>query len=116
MARNIRSYLGVFLALMLALTGQSMAVARGMPGAAGEIVLCTGTGPMVVSVDATGQPVGPPHICPDFAALLFAVAHQPPLNLARPLTRAMSLRPPACIAAISREAPNATARGPPVRA
>ncbi len=116
MTRKTRSYLGVFLALLLALTGQSMAVARGMPNAAGEIVLCTGSGPTVRLVDATGQPVGPPHICPDFAASLFAVAQVPPPTVARPLTRALALRPPARIAAVSLDVPHASARGPPGRA
>jgi len=55
----------LLLALMLALTSQSMAVARGASAAAGQIVLCTGSGPMAVFVDAEGQPTGAPHICPD---------------------------------------------------
>ena len=113
MTPNPRSFLGALLAVLLAFTGQSMAVARGMPDAAGNIVLCTGTGPMMVSIDETGQPVGPPHICPDFAASLFAALSEPPLMLLRPLGRVEAQRLVDNIAAVSREAPAATARGPP---
>lgn len=52
---------------MLALTSQSMAVAKGASAAAGQMVLCTGTGPMAIYVDADGLPTSAPHICPDSA-------------------------------------------------
>ncbi|MGC1495394.1 MAG: hypothetical protein WA790_06265 [Sulfitobacter sp.] len=55
------------LAMMLALTSQSMAVARGASAATGQMVLCTGAGPVAVYTDATGQPTSAPHICPDSA-------------------------------------------------
>ncbi|WP_417243348.1 hypothetical protein [Celeribacter sp.] len=43
-----------------------MAVTRGtMRDAAGAMVLCTGTGPVTVLMNADGAPVGPPKICPD---------------------------------------------------
>ncbi|MDQ2094778.1 hypothetical protein [Rhodalgimonas zhirmunskyi] len=91
MTRARRIYIGLFLSAVLALTGQSMAVMRGMPGAAGEIVLCTGTGPLTVQVDENGQPVGPAHICPDCALSLFAYAdHQPPAP-ARPMARGLRI-------------------------
>lgn len=65
----------LLLALMLALTSQSMAVARGAAAASGKIVLCTGAGPVAVYVDAQGQPTGAPHICPDSALnVLFDVS------------------------------------------
>jgi len=54
----------VLVALLL-VTGQSMAVARGAAGPAGELVLCTGSGPVVILVDEDGAPVAPPHYCPD---------------------------------------------------
>tara|TARA_R110002111_G_scaffold243715_1_gene305721 strand:+ start:204 stop:554 length:351 start_codon:yes stop_codon:yes gene_type:complete len=53
------------LALVLALTSQSMAVARGASAATGQMVLCTGTGPMAVYTDADGKPTQAPLICPD---------------------------------------------------
>ncbi|UYV36683.1 hypothetical protein N4R57_17045 [Rhodobacteraceae bacterium D3-12] len=83
-----RSYIALFLALMLAFTGQSMAVARGMPDATGQIVLCTGSGPLVISVDANGQPTGAAHICPDFAAALFVALGEAPCLCHRKQRRA----------------------------
>lgn len=92
MSKFWRTYLGITLAVILALTGQSMAVARGMPSASGEIILCTGTGPISVLVDANGQPVGKPHICPDCALSLFAALAVEPPQLLRPVGRVIALR------------------------
>ncbi|THD76382.1 hypothetical protein E7681_00645 [Thalassobius vesicularis] len=92
MTKLLRTYLGISLALMLALTGQSMAVARGIPSASGQIVLCTGTGPISVLVDEKGQPVGKPHICPDCALTLFAALGEEPPQIMRPLGRVTALR------------------------
>ena len=44
-----------------------MAAARAAPGPEGHIILCTGTGPVSVLVDADGQPTGATHLCPDCA-------------------------------------------------
>ncbi|MDQ2089981.1 hypothetical protein [Marimonas arenosa] len=99
---------------MLAATGQSMAVARGMPGPAGEIILCTGQGIVSVAVDENGQPVEKPHICPDCALSLFAVAADEPDLPTRPLGSAEKLSPLRnSFAATAREVEPA-ARGPPV--
>lgn len=62
--------IGLCMALILALTSGGMAVARGQTMAAGTMVLCTGSGPLVVPVDADGQPTGPAHVCPDCALSL----------------------------------------------
>lgn len=64
---SFRPLLALCLALILALTSQSMAVARGMAAATGQMVICTGSGVTAVYVDAQGQPTGAPHICPDGA-------------------------------------------------
>jgi hypothetical protein len=50
---------------MLALTGQSMAAMRGASDATGQMVLCTGTGSVVVYMDEAGEPTQAPHFCPD---------------------------------------------------
>ena len=63
----IRILTSLTLALMLALTSQSMAVARGAAPAVGQMVLCVGAGTVMVYTDATGQPTSAPHICPDAA-------------------------------------------------
>jgi len=79
------------LALLLVLTAQAMAVARGMPGVAGAVVLCTGTGPVTVLTDAEGQPVGPAHICPDCTlSLIVALAQAGPVT-AHPMGRAVAV-------------------------
>ncbi|MEN8893921.1 hypothetical protein [Planktotalea arctica] len=63
-------FLGALLVALIALTAQSAALARTMPDAAGQIVLCTGNGPLMVYVDEEGQPTEPPHLCPDYALSL----------------------------------------------
>lgn len=113
MTRSLRSYLAVLLVAVMALTSQSMAVARGATGPAGQMVLCTGTGPVAVYVDEDGQPTDPPHICPDCALHLLAAVAAPdiapaplPLRLSKQVFSAVALR------ATSR-ALASSARGPP---
>lgn len=67
MTKITRIFLNLVLSLSLVLTGQSMAMARGMSPAADQIVICTGSGPMVMTVDAEGNPTAPSHLCPDCA-------------------------------------------------
>lgn len=65
---RVKNTLGLILALLIALTSSSMAVARGqMYDATGAIVLCTGAGPTSVLVDREGQPVEQAPLCPDGA-------------------------------------------------
>lgn len=116
MKRGVRTYLGVLLALMLAFTGQSMAVARGMPGAAGEVVLCTGQGPVTITVDENGQPTGKPHICPDFALSLFAFAAADPAVPLVPEGQITRLAPAMARPGASALTVDPAARGPPLRA
>ncbi|WP_380995191.1 hypothetical protein [Sedimentitalea sp. HM32M-2] len=106
---------GFALVLLLLLTSQSMAVARGAPGPAGQMQLCTGTGPVMVYVDADGAPVGPPHICPDFAlTLLDHVAASPAggpglVSVGRRLSVILPVRQSGAIFR-----PRSVARAPPV--
>lgn len=63
---NIRAhFITICLAVVLALTGQSMAAARGAADATGKMVLCVGTQSVVVYMDEQGQPTQAPHFCPD---------------------------------------------------
>lgn len=71
MTQRIRTSLAALLVGVLVLTGHSMAVARGMPGAAGYVEYCIGQSAVMVPVDADGTPTGAPHICPEFSASLF---------------------------------------------
>nr|WP_251134554.1 hypothetical protein [Falsiruegeria litorea] len=58
--------------MVLALTAQGLAQSRGVSMAQGQIEICTGTGPVMVYVDADGQPTQAPHYCPDFALTLLS--------------------------------------------
>lgn len=95
MRRMIHPLQAIALALLLVLTGQSMALMRSAPDASGQMVLCTGTGPITVLTDENGQPVGPPHICPDCAMSLFAAVQAAPEMLSRPVTRGEAVVVPA---------------------
>ena len=61
----IRLLTSLMLALVMALSSQSMAVARGAAPATGQMVLCVGAGTVMVYTDADGRPTSAPHICPD---------------------------------------------------
>lgn len=68
-------FLSFALSLLVILTGQGVAASRGVDTAVGQMVLCTGVGPVVIYMDAEGQPAKPPHFCPDYAlTLLGAIA------------------------------------------
>ncbi|MGJ8624768.1 MAG: hypothetical protein ACSHW1_18660, partial [Yoonia sp.] len=61
------------LALLIAVTSQQMAVARGMAyDAAGQVILCTGQGVVTVTLNTQGEPMDVVHICPDCALTLMA--------------------------------------------
>jgi hypothetical protein len=77
----LRRYLASLLVAALVLTGHS-AAARGMTDATGQMVLCTGNGPVTVYVDADGQPTKPPHYCPDCLLHLIALI-EPEAQLCR---------------------------------
>ena len=111
--RITRSYLALALAFVLILTGQSMALARTAPGPDGQIVLCTGTGPVAVLVDDQGQPVGPSHICPDCALSLFQALAETAPEIAAP-TSWLRAHPVEFTLVFHSPAPRpAVARGPP---
>jgi len=75
MARFLRISLALMLALVVTLTGHASASAKGSRDAAGQIVICAGTGPVVIYVDKDGQPTHAPHFCPDCVMhLLDAIA------------------------------------------
>lgn len=91
MTRRPRGLVAIVLALLLAVTSMTMAVARGQTRVAGEIVICSGYGLTTISVDEFGNEVTEVQICPDMAlGLLAAVAHAP-LIVERPAGRASDL-------------------------
>ncbi len=82
---SIRSFFTVTLALLVALTSQQLAVARGQPHAAGQVEICSGDGVIVVAIDKDGNPVGPAHICPDVALAFMAALDLPPPGATQPV-------------------------------
>lgn len=106
---------GTFLlALILALTSLTMAVARGQIRMAEEVVICTGAGVTTITVDHDGQPLRQIHICPDMVLGLMAALDTPTPDLTRPETRVevLTARPDAIAADLA--APRPRARGPPI--
>lgn len=112
----LRRLVGLSLALLLAITSQAFAVARGASPASGYAVYCINGSMVTVAIDDSGHPVSEPHLCPD-AVAGFAVLSDPPaapLSLARQ-GEAMVWREPALALAL-RKPVTAQARGPPVTA
>lgn len=61
----------ILISVLVVLTGQAAAMAHGAPGPMGQVELCTGDqGPVMVYLDETGAPTGPPVYCPEFALSL----------------------------------------------
>ena len=87
MKLHLRSYLTMFLVLAVTLTAHSAGAMRGMRDATGQIVICSGTGPVVIYVDADGQPARAPGNCPDCITLnmdLTVGPQQAPLTARQP--------------------------------
>lgn len=115
MHSGLRTYLALALALLLAFTGQTMAMVRTAPAPVGEMVLCTGAGPVTVQIGADGQPTdgAPRHLCQD-CALHFFTAVLPPVQDEGPAPRIV--RPSSVREALASNVPvtrRPTARGPP---
>ena len=108
-----RRYIGLFLAAALLLTGHSASASRFERDATGQVVLCTGAGPVSVYVDENGTPTGPPHFCPDCITHLLDLVQDRPAWGAptRAVRQATDLAPRAqCSLASERRA---CARAPP---
>jgi len=114
MTTQLRQYLAILLALMLSFTGQAMAVARGASSASGQMVICSGNGPLIVSVDENGQPTGPPYICPDYALSLIAATGDAPNFPTSPIGRKSTLKFDVAQFAPPLTVIRASARAPPV--
>ncbi|WP_421905033.1 hypothetical protein [Mameliella sp.] len=111
--RKLRTSIGILLAMVLAFTGLSAAYARGQADPAGSIVICRGLTVVTILVDAEGQPVEPPHICPDAATVLFVETGAIALSFAPGLTwRAVDWQQPEEILPRQAKA-QVRVRGPP---
>lgn len=114
MKQRLRSLFGIVLAVVLAVTSQSAAFARGQAGPAGTMVICRGLTVSTVLVDAHGQPMQVQHLCPDAALALFVESGEAPPPIVRDVVWQSVLwyAPPqlnGSLVSIS-----ACARGPPV--
>ena len=114
MNRWLRPFVALMLSLVVVLTAQTAAIARGQAPADDRIVLCIGLGTATVWLDEDGNPTSAPHICPD-AALTFVHALLPVPALPEPaglwVTLAVAMPAPAIGTA---PPPVAQARGPPL--
>lgn len=109
----LRSLCALSFALILALTGQTMAAAQHNAAAVGDMEICTGYGIVSVQMDAGGNPTGPLIVCADFASAL---------STETPLASRIDAPQPVWITldyglgrsgTYGRSAPTASARGPP---
>lgn len=118
MSWTLRRLFALCVVLSLVVTAQAMAVARVAPGPEGAIVLCTGSGPVTVTLDADGNPTGPAHFCPECALQVWngqvaaGSTALPPMQLGRVLHVAV----PAQTLDFGTMEERPPARGPPVLA
>jgi len=81
MMRFLRDTCGMVLATLIVITALHVGAARGQAQVAGSIVLCTGSGPVIVTVDADGQPTGHAKTCPDCVMSILAGPDVPAARL-----------------------------------
>lgn len=113
MRHALRPFSAIALALLLVFTAQSMAVARGIQGVGGAVVLCTGSGPVTILTDSEGQPVGPTHICPECTLSLIVASAQADVALSHPMGRAETLVIPYHADTLTQRSQPFSARDPP---
>lgn len=109
-----RSFSAVLLALLMAVTSVTMAVARGQDRMGDAVEICASFGTSIVMLDANGQPLKSRHPCPDCLTGVTALDLQglpfgpkPPQSAGRAIFSATAITAP------SLPTPQATARGPP---
>ena len=112
----MRTLIGLFLSVVLAVGSISMAVAHGQMPMGQTIELCTDAGAVTVVLDANGNPTsGTPHLCPDClsASTAFVLVNTPSLPAAPMGFRATRI---AIAPELQPSLPQvaAKARGPPV--
>lgn len=119
---RLRAPLSFLMALVLALTLVAAGVARGQVGDSGGLVICSGSGVVVLPVNPAdpsapaGSPAGPTvRLCPDCVATAFAGTVVPPAVVPAPVVwRMVPFSPPAEAVAHAGAILYPPARGPPV--
>lgn len=116
MQRNVtRTLTALLLSLALALSGVTPARAHAAAPGLHEVVICSGDGTVTLTLDAEGNPAGPPLPCPDcIAGLAAALPEKPaaPPDRLQPSEQSLLL-PPDTSRAATRPYTR-RARGPPV--
>ncbi|EEW56646.1 conserved hypothetical protein [Ruegeria sp. TrichCH4B] len=110
----LRRYTALLLAAALLLTGHSAAASRFARDATGQVILCTGTGPVTVYVDENGEPTGAPHICPDCITHILDLAQSPMVFLAPAAVTRQAHRLPSRAQSDVATERTARARAPPL--
>lgn len=111
---NLRPILALLLSALLAVTSVTLAAARGQTRIAGAVVLCSGALYVAGATDEDGNPVAPPHLCPDMALGLIAGMAAPAPEVSRPTGRAEALASSDETHPCPRPLPATPARAPPV--
>lgn len=113
-----RSFVAYLLALVLTVTGFSLAQARGGDPLATayvdgvEMVICTGIGMTTITIGPDGQPIETQHVCPDGAQNFVAAFDMPAID--RPEGALIALTPVAQALSVTERRETApAARGPP---
>lgn len=105
-------------ALILAATSVTAAVMHSEMQGTVQIVICSdtpdGSGLASISLDASGNPTGPQHTCPECLAALGAGLLPVPTDQPAPPEHAARLPVPAASAATGQPLPANRARDPPV--
>lgn len=110
----IRLLNALFLSTVLALTSISFAVARGQSHDLGtDMVICTGTGLIVLTIGPDGEPVEKIQTCPD-ALSIFTPNLTAPVMAGRVLSGVLQLVPLAVLVGQGRQTLTPSARGPPL--
>ncbi|WP_420396905.1 hypothetical protein [Nioella sp.] len=80
MNRLLNPATALLLALMLAMTSVSMAVARGGMSMTGSMILCIDADQQVVPLGPDGEPMETTHACPDCTIGTLALTEPQPLD------------------------------------
>jgi hypothetical protein len=110
----MRLILSCLLAMALAMTSVTAAVARGQGQGISELVICSGYGVVTITLDEKGNPTGPVHSCPVCLAAMGPALLPDAPQPHRPLSRAVGLERPMAQSGTGRSEPAPNARGPPL--
>ena len=100
--------------VLMTLTGQSMAMARGMPLSVGTMELCSGQHTVIIAIDANGEPTVPQHHCLDCTLLALGLPAAD-IRIVVPDTAYFNLAPPMdAVEASARRILRLNARAPPL--